>query len=108
MFTVFGQKFYHTAGLASALLMFLSGAQHVQASSSDAWEEFRQSVEEACLKASSGGINVKSIQVDPYGSESYGFAVVFGTEVGSATERLIACAYDKISGVAEISSPFDR
>lgn len=90
------------------LITFASGAQQAPASSSDAWEEFQQNVEKACLNASSGLIDVKRVQVDPYGSESYGFAVLFGTEVGTSTERLVACAYDKTSEVAEISSPFDR
>lgn len=93
---------------ACALLAFLAGAQYAQASSADAWEEFQQDVQRACMRASIGVLQVTSIQVDPYGSESYGFAVLFGVEAGSSTERLVACAYDKQAQVAEISSLFDR
>ena len=88
-------------------LVALLTAQHAQASSPDAWEEFQQDVEKACLAAAGGVMQVKNIQLDPYGSESYGFAVLSGVENGSSTERLVACAYGKRSKVAEISSLFD-
>lgn len=94
--------------LSGSLLALVSDAHHVQASSSDAWEELQQNVEDACRRASNGVLEIKRIQVDPYGSETYGFAVLFGTEVGTSTERLIACAYDKGSEAAEISSPLER
>lgn len=96
------------AVIACSLLTLTSGMQSVQASSSDAWEEFQQNVEKACLNAAKSVLEVKSIQVDPYGSESYGFAVLVGIETGTSTERLVACAYDKASEVAEISGLFDR
>jgi hypothetical protein len=96
------------AGLACALVTFFVGVQHVQASSPDAWEEFQKDVKTACLRASVGVMGVTSIQVDPYGSESYGFAVIFGVETGSSKQRILACAYDKQSQTAEISSLFDR
>lgn len=98
----------HATVLACSLLAAMSAAQPVQASSPDAWDEFQQNVEKACVKASSGVLEVKSVQVDPYGSESYGFAVLIGIETGTSTERLVVCAYDKRSEVAEISSLFDR
>lgn len=93
---------------ACSLLASLSSATYALASSADAWEEFQQDVEKACLAAAGGVMQVKSIQVDPYGSESYGFAVLSGVENGSTTERLLACAYGKRSQVAEISSLFNR
>lgn len=108
MLTVFGRRHYYAAVLTSALLISMSSDRHAQASSPDAWEEFQQKVEQACVNAAHGVLEVKRIQVDPYGSESYGFAVVYGTEAGGTTERLIVCAYDKTSEAAEISSPFDK
>lgn len=96
------------AVLACSLIAVLSGAQHVQASSGDAWEEFRQDVEKACLAAAVGVLDVTAVRVDPYGSESYGFAVLFGTETGTTSERMVACAYGKASQVAEISGPLER
>lgn len=108
MFYISAVRHYYTEVFASALLISMSIAPIVRAASPDAWKEFKQKVEKACLDASKGVVKVERIQVDPYGSESYGFAVVFGTEVGSAAKRLIACAYDKTSDEAEISNPFDR
>lgn len=94
------------AVLAYSLLTLMS-AHAVQAASADAWEEFQQEVELACREAAKGVIEVQTIQVDPYGSESYGFAVMVGDEVGAPTLRLVACAYDKASQLAEVSGTFD-
>lgn len=96
------------AGLACALAAVICVTQPVHASSANAWEEFQKDVKAACLRASASVIGVTSIQVDPYGSESYGFAVIFGVEKSSSKESIIACAYDKRSEVAEISSIFER
>lgn len=77
-----------------------------QAASGDAWEEFQQEVELACRDASKDVITPEVVQVDPYGSESYGFAVLVGPEVGTTDLRLVACAYDKASQKAEVSGAF--
>lgn len=97
-----------TATFACSILAIVSGVQHAHASSADAWEEFQQDVKTACLNAANSVLMVGSIQVDPYGSESYGFAVMIGIEPGTPTERIVVCAYDKRSQAAEISSYFDR
>lgn len=78
------------------------------ASSGDAWEEFAEAVRQTCLSAAVGKIAVSNIQVDPYGSETYGFAVMVGFEQGTTTERIAVCAFDKASQRAEISGLFDR
>lgn len=92
--------------LALSLLPLAAGTLPVQASSADAWEEFQQDVERACREASKGVITPEVVQVDPYGSESYGFAVLVGPEVGASGMKLVACAYDKVSQKAEISAAF--
>lgn len=94
--------------LACSIFALASGIQHARASSADAWEEFHQDVEKACLVAASETLLVGSIKVDPYGSESYGFAVMIGIEPGTSNERLVACAYDKRAQAAEISGYFER
>lgn len=94
--------------LAWSLAAFAAGTLQLQAASGDAWEEFAQDVQQACLSAALGTVAVSSIQVDPYGSESYGFAVMVGVEAGTSNERLVACAYDKATQKAEISSVFNR
>ena len=96
-----------TAILAISILAMASGIQHAQASSADAWEEFQQEVEKACLSAVGDRLLVGRVQVDPYGSESYGFAVMVGIEPGTSNERLVACAYGKQSQAAEISDLFE-
>ncbi|VDC22928.1 hypothetical protein [Pseudogemmobacter humi] len=96
------------AVLACSTTVLLAGAQQVLASSGDAWEEFQQDVERACLAAASGVLSeITGIQVDPYGSETYGFAVVLGIETGTTSQRIVACAYDKASQVAEVSGTFE-
>lgn len=89
-----------------SLLAFILGVQYVQASSGEAWEEFQQDVERACRAATQGVIDAQVVQVDPYGSESYGFAVLVGPETGASTLRLVVCAYDKTTKAAEISGTF--
>ncbi len=86
--------------------MCVSGAQTAQAASPDAWVEFEQEVELACREASKDVITVEVVQVDPFGSESYGFAVLVGPEVGSSALRLVACVYNKASQKAEVSAAF--
>jgi len=103
----FGMSRSRKIFLACSLLASTLGAQHVQASSADAWEEFQQEVKTACLAASQGLLNVMSVQVDPFGSESYGFAVLFGFEQGNPKQRLLVCAYDKREQKAEVSTLFD-
>lgn len=103
-----GSSAGRVAILACSLFASVSGIHHAQASSADAWEEFQQEVEKACLDAADGVLLVGSIEVDPYGSESYGFAVMVGIEPGTSNERLVACAYNKRSQAAEVSGYFNR
>lgn len=96
------------AAIACLLGTFIATAQPGRTSSGDAWAEFEKDVRQACLSAAIGTIAVSSIQVDPFGSESYGFALMVGFEAGTTTERVVACAYDKTSQNVEISGFFDR
>lgn len=102
----FKRSHRRAAIFACSLFACVSGTHNLQASSADAWEEFRQDVEKTCLEAVNGLLLVGSMQVDPFGSESYGFALMIGIEPGTSNERVIACAYDKQSQKAEISGYF--
>lgn len=78
------------------------------ASSEDAWQEFRANVETACTEqikalASSDGETV--IEVNPFGSESYGVALIVQTLPDESADRYV-CVYDKQTQKAEISAPF--
>lgn len=86
-----------------SLAVLLCGVQPAQASSSDAWEEFQQEVEAKCRSAANVIIQVNRIHVDPYGSESYGFALMIGPQQGSPAEGVVVCAFNKQTREAEIS-----
>lgn len=93
----------HTAGTA-AFLAALVLASAAGASAPDAWAEFRTKVQAACLKAAAPHIPAAKAVVDPFGSESYGLAVVTGTPKGGKQAVMMVCVYDKRSGKVEIGS----
>ncbi|MDQ1847452.1 hypothetical protein Q9299_04055 [Gemmobacter fulvus] len=73
------------------------------ASSDEAWEQFRTDVHAACL-AALGDTGTAVIEVNPFGSESYGAALVT-VSTGTAAERMV-CVFDKQSGKAELTGTF--
>lgn len=78
------------------LTISLAGVTGALASSDDAWAEFAAEVESACLAATADSLPGASAVVDPFGSESYGLAIVSG-EAGS-----IVCVFDKATKAVEI------
>lgn len=72
-------------------------ATSTRASDSDAWTEFRTKVETACRAAASSELQDANIVVDPFGSASYGLAILSG----SVTK---ICVFDKRTEVVEIGS----
>lgn len=78
------------------------------ASSDDAWEEFRAEVETSCRSAAGDILETPEIVVDPFGSESYGIAVLVGVERGGDdVPRSVVCVFDKASRSAQIGTPLD-
>ena len=75
---------------------------HANASSDDAWAAFRADVEAACLKAAEPLFQSATAVVDPFGSESYGLALVKGKAKGAETEISAICVYDKKTRAVEI------
>lgn len=73
------------------------------ASSDDAWEEFRVKVEESCAALVEGDAEAK-IEVNPFGSESYGAALITLGE--DETQERMVCIFDKQKETAEITGPF--
>jgi hypothetical protein len=71
------------------------------ASSGDAWDTFRAEVEQKCLEATSDILTDAVAVVDPFGSESFGLAIVTG-EATPGTEVRIICVTDKQTGAVEI------
>jgi hypothetical protein len=72
------------------------------ASSDDAWETFRKDVEAACLKAAEPQFQTAVATVDPFGSTSYGLALIRGKAKGADTEIAAICVYDKKAKTVEI------
>lgn len=86
--------------LAVALLPAMASA-----SSEDAWEDFRADVETACLALADAPDTASvTVEVNPFGSERYGAAVVTVTQ-DTGTDRMI-CIFDKETKTTEITAPF--
>jgi hypothetical protein len=74
------------------------------ASSGDAWQAMRDKLRTGCLsKATAMGLGRIEISADPFGSQSYGIAVL--TKRGTDRRRNLAyvCVMDKKTGAFEIS-----
>ena len=67
------------------------------------WEAFRKDVATACL-ALVQGPGETQIEVNPFGSESYGVALV-DLVAPAGTDRMV-CIYDKVTKKAELTGPF--
>lgn len=78
------------------------GATGVQASSPQAWEEFRRDVETSCLEAARPHIEAPRIVVDPFGSQSYGLALLRGPSVEDGSWQSMICVYDKATRMVEV------
>lgn len=86
--------------LAFVALTF-SAAGTASAASEDAWAEFTAEVEAGCLAATASILTDATVTVDPFGSESYGLAIVSGTVTGGATSSII-CVFDKQTKAIQI------
>jgi len=71
------------------------------AASGDAWAEFATEVEQNCIEASTDFFTDATAVVDPFGSESYGLAIVSGETPAGTTASLI-CVFDKQAKTVEI------
>lgn len=87
--------------LASFLMLGLPAASY--ASSDDAWAEFRADVKTAC-EALSPTEGTVLVEVNPFGSESYGTAIVYH-QTDAGLDRYI-CVYDKKTKQAELTGAF--
>lgn len=92
---------------SAAIIAFTLCATTVAfASSDDAWAEFAAEVETGCLEATTGFFDSASAVVDPFGSESYGLAIVTG-ETPAGTTASILCVFDKQTKAVEIGGELD-
>ena len=72
------------------------------AASPDAWDAFRQEVAAACIAAAAPLIGNAAADVDPFGSESYGLALLYGKAKGADNEIRAICVFDKKTKTVEI------
>ncbi len=98
------QRFLSPALMAGMTLALLSGLSAAHASSPDAWEEFQDAVRAKCTAAASGTMTVSHVQVDPFGSEKYGIAILTGKEQGADQVSRTVCIFNKQTEEAEIGS----
>ena len=86
---------------AAAALLLVSAPAF--AAAPDAWEAFRAEVEEACLKAAEPMFEEAAATIDPFGSESFGLALIHGKAKGAAATNIRAiCVFDKQKKTVEI------
>ncbi len=72
------------------------------ASSDDAWEAMRADVSAKCLEAAAGSIEAPQAVVDPFGSESFGLALVSGKPKGADGRISQICVYNKQTKAVEL------
>lgn len=87
--------------LAAVAAIALTATTAAFASSGDAWAEFAAEVETGCLAATEGVFTEPTAVVDPFGSESYGLAIVSGT-FPSGGAGSIVCVFNKQTKAVEI------
>lgn len=86
------------------LTMFVAAgwAAPALAASDDAWAQFQAEVEAACLAAAEPLFESPAALVDPFGSESYGLALVTGKARGADAEIAAICVFNKQTRAVEI------
>ncbi|MDK1375625.1 MULTISPECIES: hypothetical protein [unclassified Sinorhizobium] len=89
------------ASILSFLAAVSLGTGAAHASSGDAWEEFRADVSAKCIAAAESLEDVSAI-VDPFGTESYGVALVSGKPKGGDGNVTQICVYDKRTKAVEL------
>lgn len=88
--------------LIATALVLVPLSSTVLASSDDAWEEFAKDVAAKCTALAEGRIEQPKVVVDPFGTESYGVAILTGKAVGADAIISSICVYDKKRQAAEL------
>lgn len=93
-------SFHHRTVVIAVLAGLLPSA--AAASSDDAWAAMRTDVSAKCLKAAAGSIEKPKAVVDPFGSESFGLALVSGKPKGAKGKITQICVYNKQTKTVEL------
>lgn len=86
------------------ILLIALAASPALASSDEAWTQFRADVEKACT-ALAPTEGETAIEINPFGSEHYGAALLITTLPDGGADRYV-CIYDKQAKTAELTAPF--
>ncbi|MTH78666.1 hypothetical protein [Paracoccus aestuariivivens] len=86
------------------LLLLAFAATPALASTDEAWKEFQADVEKACT-ALAPAEGETGIEVNPFGSEHFGAALLITTLPDGGADRYV-CIYDKQTKKAELTAPF--
>lgn len=94
------------AVMAAAAVAVVS-AIPAAASSDAAWKEMRADIQKQCLaqRDKVGSAGKTTIEVNPFGSESFGAAILTTKLKVGGTERTV-CIYDKTARTVELTAPF--
>ena len=90
--------------LSPALLLPLLLAGPATASSGDAWASFAKDVEAKCKAAVKAMIDKPTAIVDPFGSSTFGLAILTGKARGASVTVSYLCVYDKKTKAVEVGS----
>ncbi len=75
-----------------------------RASTPEAWVEFEESVRAASEALIAGqAVSMTEIYVVPFGSESYGIALIHGFDSSTSVEMVYVTVYEKTTGNIEMS-----
>lgn len=86
--------------LRTSAVLLTACLQPALAASPDAWAAFAETVEQKCRALAESEMEIETVRVDPFGSETYGLAIVSGRVGEAAVERI--CVMDKQSEEAEL------
>jgi hypothetical protein len=93
--------------MLKAVLVTLIGLSTIfpaSASSDDAWKIMRQKLRNGCIeKANAMSLGKVDIRVDPFGTQSYGTAIVIKRGASRQVKLAYVCVMDKTSGEVEVS-----
>ena len=92
------------AGILAVIALGTAGYVAV-ASQPDAWVEFREKVATKCIALALAGDYEKArAEVDPFGTQTYGVALVSGSLKKGLGEASAICVMDKKTGAAELGA----
>lgn len=86
------------------ILLIALAATPAFASSDQAWDQFRAEVETAC-SALAPAEGETAIEVNPFGSEHFGAALLITTLPDGGVDRYV-CIHDKQTKATELTAPF--